>query len=412
MSEPLTTRSVLDVVHGLLAAPPAGGVRPDAFLTTLARAFGVSGAGLTRSLGGPAGIEQRVGKSEPLPSSSVYPWLQPRELPETLRTGAAAIEGIGGRGEGYLLAAAPGPEGHCRVLWLEEPPGRIWTDAEKASLLLAGSVLGRYLPIPADDLRLAHLNQGQVQQRLQDAAVMSGRVAHAFDNILTGIVGFSELTLTQTTDAILQQYLGEVLQAAQAGIQLTQQLHLFNRCAVRGSGPTRLALVVADEEIRLGQSLDPQVEFKVELTQDLPPVGLDAEPLRQVISQLTDNARESLTGPGRITLSARKVVVDLASCADLYGNPSPGPAIEITVSDTGCGLSPEARQRLFREPFFTTKPRHRGLGLAVVYRILQVHQGGFQLEAGPQGGTHARVYLPQASESTPPTSRRLANVSS
>ena len=352
-------------------------------LTGLTRAFGVSGAGTTSSVAGPSRVEHSRppgGGGADLDRLAVR--CSRAKLPAALRSGAAATEGVGGAGECYLLAAVPGPEGHLRLLWLEEPAGRVWTDTEKAALLLAGQVLGRSLPPESDGQRLAHLDQAHVQQRLLDAAVMSGRVAHAFDNVLTGIVGFAELTLSQTADATLQQYLGEVLQAAQAGIQLTQQLHLFNRCAVRGSGPTRLALVVADEEIRLRQTLDSRVEFKVDLPADLPPVALDAEPLRHVIGQLTDNACESLTGPGTVRLSARRVEVDATACADLYGRPR-----RAGRRNHGRGQRRRsecrARHRLFREPFFTTKPRHRGLGLAVVYRILQRTTVAFSWRPAP-----------------------------
>ncbi len=223
---------------------------------------------------------------------------------------------------------------------------------------------------------------------------MAGRVAHAFDNVLTGILGFAELSLSLTSDATLHQYLGEVLQAAQNGTQLTQQLHLFHRCASVGTGPTRLAYVIADEEMRQRQALDGQITLTVLVPNDLPAVALDGEPLRHVLGHLLDNARESLNGKGEVTLTARRSELDLGACRALYGSPRPGPCVEITIADSGGGLSAETRRRLFREPFVTTKPRHRGLGLAVVYRILSAHHGGFQIEPGPRGGTVARVCLP------------------
>lgn len=371
-------------------------------MTDTARAFGAAGAGITGPLEGPPCVERRV-RREGAPSGGTgWPWQQPREPGEPLRAGASTQETVGGDGESLLLAAAPGPGGRTRLLWLEEPAGRVWTEAEKAALLLTGQVVGPRVPAAAEGpAKLAALDQEHLQRRLLDAAVMSGRVAHAFDNVLTGILGFTELTLSMAADATLQQYLSEVLQAAQSGIQLTQQLHLFNRCAAAGAGPVRLPLVVAEEEVRVRQALDGRTQLTVDVPDDLPPLGLEAESLRQVLWQLLDNARESLTGTGAISLAARKAVLDGAACAGLYGRPRPGECVEITVADSGSGITPEARQRLFREPFFTTKPRHRGLGLAIVYRILHAHHGGLQLEAGPQGGTRARVYLPLAATPAP-----------
>jgi CheY-like chemotaxis protein len=90
-----------------------------------------------------------------------------------------------------------------------------------------------------------------------------------------------------------------------------------------------------------------------------------------------------------------------ASCLDLLGYAGAGPHVEITVVDDGCGLSAEARQRLFAEPFFTDKPRHRGLGLAVAYGILCAHKGGLSVAPGTERGTVARAFLPMAAASAP-----------
>jgi signal transduction histidine kinase len=243
----------------------------------------------------------------------------------------------------------------------------------------------------------AQEKQDRYRQRLEDAAALTGRVAHAFDNVLTGIVGFAELTISQTpSDSAPHQYVTEVLRAAQGGVQLTQQLHLFSRCASTGRGPTSLALLAADEEARLIQMVGSQVRVEFNLPRDLPAIALDAEPLRQLILQLLQNARESLTGSGLITLAARSYDLPPAERLEWQGSPEPGPAVELAIADTGGGVSGEARQRLFAEPFFSTKPRHRGIGLAIVCRTLFSHGGGFRLEPGSGGGTVARALLPVA----------------
>jgi signal transduction histidine kinase len=377
--------------------------RSTEVLGELSRAFDVTGVGITGWITDWPRVEQRIRRDGSAPPSNGCPWSDRPELNRRLRQDGTA-ETSGTAGESLLLAVVPGPDGKERVLWLEAAVGRTWTEAEKAALLLAARVVERALPGETCSPRR---DQAQLQQRLQDAALISGRVAHAFDNVLTGILGFAELTLHQASDATLQQYLGEVLQAAQNGIQLTQQLHLFHRCAVTGSGPTRVAAIMLDEEMRLRQVLDERTELTVDVPNDLPAVALDGEPLRQVLAQLLNNARESLAGSGTIRVSARAEELTTAACAPLYGSPRPGPCVALTVADSGGGLSAEARQRLFHEPFFTTKPRHRGLGLAVVYRILHAHHGGFQLEAGPERGTRAHVYLPLASASAAPTGARL-----
>jgi CheY-like chemotaxis protein len=89
-------------------------------------------------------------------------------------------------------------------------------------------------------------------------------------------------------------------------------------------------------------------------------------------------------------------------CADLLGSAAPGLHIELTVADTGTGFTPDARKRIL-EPFFSSKPRHRGLGLPAVYSILASYHGGLRFEHGQQGGTAVQVYLPALAPETTTT---------
>src|SRR5207248_4048778 len=104
--------------------------------------------------------------------------------------------------------------------------------------------------------------------------------------------------------------------------------------------------------------------------------------------------REALVGPGAISVSARTIELNEADCRDLFGDLRPGPHVEVTVADTGAGLSPDAQRRLFAEPFFSTKPRRRGFGLATAYGVLHAHRGGLRLHPGEERGVVARVVLP------------------
>jgi len=359
---------------------------PSKVLADLAEAFGATGAGVS-------GFSMEGG-----------PALERPENASLLNQAAPAVELPGKKGHSYLVAAIPGLTSPARYFWLEAGNDRPWSEGDKAALATTAAVASRWFAARGAN---GH-DQARTQNRLQDAALMSGRLAHAFDNVLTGILGFAELTLTQLSpESAPHQYISEVLRAAQNGVQLTQQLHQFSRCTMAGRGPTQLSLIVAEEEARLRQVLDPRVDLSVEVPDDLPPVAVDMEPLRYVLSHLLDNAHESLSGAGAIALSARQVDLDAATCPELLGNPVPGAFVEVTITDGGSGFTPDAKRRLFQEPFFTTKPRHRGLGLAVVYRVLHAQCGGFRLEAGAKGGTVALVYLP-VSAAAPPTPHPLA----
>src|SRR5207248_1036841 len=102
-----------------------------------------------------------------------------------------------------------------------------------------------------------------------------------------------------------------------------------------------------------------------------------------------DNAEEAVEGPGRVTLTARPAVLARAECLELWGNASPGPHVRVEVADTGPGLGPEARARPFREPFFPSKPRPRGLGLTGGYRV---QTAGSAAEAVRLHDTHCRPF--------------------
>jgi signal transduction histidine kinase len=240
------------------------------------------------------------------------------------------------------------------------------------------------------------LDPARLEQRLQDAGAISGRIAHAFDNVLTGIMGFAELTLSQTdARSPNHSFLEEVVKAAQQGVQLTQQLHFFGRCAVPTKGPAILSYVINEEEARLRGLLEPGVTLQIDVAADLPAAAIDAELLRQVLGHLLDNSREALGGKGMIALSARRGEADRKVVAETLGSLSPGPCVELTVANTGPEIPADIRRRILQEPFFSTKPRHRGLGLAIVYRILHAHHGGFRMSSTPEQ-TVAQVYLPLA----------------
>jgi signal transduction histidine kinase/ActR/RegA family two-component response regulator len=284
------------------------------------------------------------------------------------------------------------------VLWLEDERRTGYSHDEHAALALAGQVLARWLGSAAEARWADQMDRAARQQQLEVAAAVTRRLAHDFGNVLTGILGFTELALAQQVPAgtALHSHLSEVHRAAQTGAQFTHQLRLFSRRQSSSSRSTPLSAVLAEQEARLFAARDPGVTLRLGVPADLPPVALDADHLHQVLTALLDNAREALIGPGSISVSARLVELDENGGRELYGSARPGPHIEIAVADTGIGLSPEVQRRLFSEPFFTTKARRRGFGLAVSYGILHAHRGGLRLYPGPEGGVVARVVVPVA----------------
>jgi CheY-like chemotaxis protein/nitrogen-specific signal transduction histidine kinase len=235
------------------------------------------------------------------------------------------------------------------------------------------------------------------QARLEDAALVARRLAHDFGNVLTGILGFSEISLgILSSHSPVYQYALEVQRSAQQGAELTQRLRWFSRRGAVGRETGDVAESIRGEEASLRPELDAAVKFQATVAASLPPVALDGETLKQVLRQVLDNAKEAVESGGTISLAARGIHLTDAECRRLLGAATPGPHVEIMIRDDGGGLSAEARQRLFFEPFYSDKPRHRGLGLAIVYGVLRNCRGGFRLDNAPGGGTLVRLVLPTA----------------
>lgn len=243
---------------------------------------------------------------------------------------------------------------------------------------------------------LGSIDEDSYRRRLDDAALLAGRIAHGFDNVLTGIMGFAELAYTQMPAGTSERdYIKEVLQAAQLGTQITQEFHQLSRSGTTRHGLASPAMIIADEENRVRSMFGGKVALHVSSEPDLPSVKMEPDALQLALRHVMDNALEGLGGTGNVSLSARAVALQENECRKLLATPCSGSFVEVAVTDSGAGIDPATRQRLFREPFFSTKARRRGLGLAVVYRILHAHGGGFSLGPGAAGsGVCARFCIP------------------
>jgi signal transduction histidine kinase/ActR/RegA family two-component response regulator len=397
----VASRRALDLVCRLLNAS-SDSLGLDAIAADLAVSFGAPVAGLASLDGGTVVIRARAGTAAG--DSPRLPWDDDADLPDRARAGPIALSVPRPAGGSLLLTAAAAPGESGWLLWLEDPHRETWEHPLPALLAVAGQALAKRL-VP-EDVRVrwaAQVERVARQQRLEGAAGVARRLAHDFGNILTGILGFSELSLTQNVspDSALHRYLMEVYRGAQAGASFTHQLRLFSRRHPVSPRPTALAAVLRDEETRV-RLLWADARYRFTEPDELPPLAIDADHLRQVLAALLDNAREASGQAGMVQLDARRTLLSADDCLDFYGDPRPGEHVELIVSDDGPGIAPEVRMRLFAEPFLSTKPRRRGLGLATVYGILHAHHGGLRLTPGPQGGIRASVVLPVAAASESP----------
>ncbi len=380
-------RAVLEWAQRVLLGTPLAAEGVGELLDGLVSACAASGAGIASSTGqtirrhGPDGPSP----AEEDPTLAARAWVAAKAL--VVRRSAG----------GTLLVTAFGQPGTAAgwVLWVEEPQ-RDWSPEEAGALAVAGLALGRRLASEEARPRWAvQLERAARQQGLEAIALVVRRLAHDFGNVLTGILGFSELGLAQAlpTGSTLHSYLTEVHRGAQNGALLTHQLRQFARRAPLKPSPSSLVRILSEELRRFGSHF----EVRLDLPTDPPPVVMEAEQLRQLVNILLTNAREALLGPGRVEVSARVRTLTEDDCLDYYGNLRPGVHLELSVADNGPGLSPEAQRSLFVEPFFTTKPRRRGLGLMLTYGVMHAHGGGLTLESTAGSGTLVRLMLPIAS---------------
>jgi signal transduction histidine kinase len=396
VSVPDRSRQALHCVHGLLVKQGLDPSETPAALKTLAEAFGSKAAGAAVLIEAVPVWKIREAVKDERTGPTPWPW---QACPDLLRTDGEEAETkvvTTSAGTCLLLARVAETEGLCGVLWLEEGAPRTWSDGEKAALVLAAAVLARHFRpqlVKSDWGRVIANKRWQLQ--LEEAAVVTSRLAHDFGNVLTGVLGFADPALMQIPAAsAAYRLVQEMYQAAQQAARMVQRLSLFSR---RYSSPGQAASFgdVLEEEIaHTRPSWPAELKYEQNLPAHLPRVALDAEALGHVLGQLLANAREAIRGPGQITLSARPVTLDDSDCLHFLGNPAPGRQLEVLIADTGGGIPPETRQRLLHGVFVTTKTGHRGLGLGAVYGILQSNRGGFRLEPRAAGGTVARVVLP------------------
>jgi signal transduction histidine kinase len=319
------------------------------------------------------------------------------EVVKALRAGSGTVvwQVPQSAGRLYCLLTPPGrPPG---AVWADRGPGDAWSETDRNYLKLSARLIERS---PALAARIGPLlDPDRLQQRLTDAAVIAGRMAHDFDNILTGIIGFADLSAPQLpAGSQVQKFVAEIAKVGQRGIQFTQQLHQLSRSGQSKPQPGSVAAALAKEEGRLRPVLAPGVQVHSAVPANLAAVGMEGGPLAVVLGHLLENAAEATPPGGRIVVSARAVDLSPADARGFLGQVGPGPHVEIAVQDNGPGIRPEVRSKLFAEPFHTTKVRHRGLGLAIVYRTLYAHRGGVRLDPAPppETGTVARVVIPPA----------------
>ncbi|MBE2214483.1 MAG: PAS domain S-box protein [Opitutaceae bacterium] len=248
-------------------------------------------------------------------------------------------------------------------------------------------------------------------QKMETVGRLAGGVAHDFNNLLTVILG--QLALLEGETGVSTEgraALTEAMHAADMAADLTRQLLTASRQQPLERCPLDLRDVIEGMASLLGRTLGEDVRMVARIVDNLPPVMADRGSIEQVLLNLCVNARDAMEHGGLLEVEASPVSIDEAY---LRGHPKAraGAFVRISVSDTGCGITPELLPRIF-EPFFTTKPvgAGTGLGLATVYAILTQHEGWIEVDSTVGRGSVFRAYVPVSPERPPePVRERTAS---
>jgi len=247
----------------------------------------------------------------------------------------------------------------------------------------------------AEQARVVLEAQLRQKQKMESVGHLAGGIAHDFNNLLTAIIGHASLLeLDVPPGGPLRPSVEGILAAAHRAAELTRQLLAFSRKQVLSPRPADIGEIVTRMEGLLARTLGEDVRLTVDVAAGLWPCAVDVGQVEQVIMNLAINARQAMPDGGSLVIEVVNVSLDEEAAACRPGA-RPGAFVELSVSDTGVGMSAAVLQHAF-EPFFTTKPVGvgTGLGLSVVQGVVQQQGGLISVYSEPGQGTTFRILWP------------------
>jgi signal transduction histidine kinase len=240
-------------------------------------------------------------------------------------------------------------------------------------------------------------------QKMEAVGQLTGGVAHDFNNLLTVVIGNLEVAQrqlenwTEASQDRIRRTLAQAMRGAQRGATLTQRLLAFSRRQPLSPKPLDLNKLVGGLQDFLRRSLGETIDLETVGTAGLWKVEADPVQLEAALINLAVNARDAMPNGGELTIETANVQLDADYCRR-HADVTPGPYVQIAVTDTGTGMSRQVLERVF-EPFFTTKEvgQGTGLGLSQVFGLVKQSGGHITIYSEPGEGTTVKIYLPRLS---------------
>jgi PAS domain S-box-containing protein len=292
-------------------------------------------------------------------------------------------------------SALPSPEAQRRGLWRHCRKDGNPIDVEIAVLDLNYAGCAARLVLAQDVTAQRQLQKQLLQaQKAEVTSRLAGGVADRFNWLIEVIAGEAGALAARCQDPDASESLKRIAATAGCAGELTRQL-----LALVGRHPMELQAVSLNalldaQVLKLGHLLGQNILLETMYPDDLPPIAADPAVVEQMLYNLVLNAREAMPNGGTLSLSTTLVPLD-ESHTRQHEDARPGTFVCLTVSDTGCGMTPEVQARLF-EPFFTTKETGKsiGLGLATVHSLIKQHGGWIEVSSQPGAGSRFMVFFP------------------
>ncbi len=287
-----------------------------------------------------------------------------------------------------------------RILYTEGQVETRWVRKDGAVrnvlLQVASTQDGSYIATSMDITDRKTLQAQLFQsQKMEALGTLAGGIAHDFNNILSAIMGYASLLhMKVERDDPLYGYVSQILTSAGKASQLVQGLLAFSRKQEMEFKPVLINATIMGIQKLLSRLLTEDIELKTIYGEDPLVVLGDATQIDQVIINLVTNARDAMPKGGSITIRTARFTMD-SDFVRHHGFGVEGDYVVIQVADTGIGMDDHVRSKIF-EPFFTTKAvgKGTGLGLALVYGIVDQHKGFIDVISTPGKGTSFFIYLP------------------